>query len=1173
MSRQPRILQRSFAGGEMSPQMYGRPDDSRLINGAGLCLNMICRPTGSVFRRPGTRFVAKVKDGANYKSYVYPFTFSPTQSVVVEGSRAVVNGVEMGHFRFHVDGGTLLYSQPDDWLESQLVTISSGLMTTASSHGLQAGDPVVMTMNPGGSSPTCAFANVATTGDQTVTITGTHGLTSFFGQQIMFEDQLGPGTLPANVEPYRIYWLTSRTGSVITFSETYNGPNVKGSGAASTGTIYMAAMPRWFPDARANRVYYVSTAGLTSNTYRLAETKCAALAGDYITGSNDGCGNRRGRYAYRRGDVVYSSTGGTPGNFYCLREPWCNAPTPDDWIYCYLLDHLPDDTSDRKFWTQLPGDFTAGVTVTPSTDTIDFGAAHGLTNNDPLILSGSTPPGGTSFGTVYYAIVTGTNTIQISETPSGPVLDITSAGTSVDVLTNPIYEVPHFYSEDELATMSTAQSNDILTLSSQDHPVSELRRISASRWEHHPVRFEAKTAVPEKPYVVDVYTGESILGGPSTSANRIETVSYHTFVAGNPVYVRGAFGTVPFSDDFYTVDQVFGSPPNQISLKRYNGGAAVTFAVSSGWAVEIMFCESITDITNYYKITAVDNQGEESEPSEELDVLNNLLVAGSHTDIGWSPVPNATRYRIYKKQNGLFGFIGETEDLQFRDDNIGPDLSVSPPIVDTSMRQIGFITWDQTNDVVLWPGHSLQERDPVVFHGNGVMPDDILEGATYYAINIGDGAFQLASDSEGTTAQTVSSGTPTGEVWAEGGSFPGSVTYFEGRRMFAGSRGRPQDVWATASGTESDLSYSIPIVDSDRIYFRIASREGSAVRHLVPLSQLVLLSNTIEYRLTPLNSDAITPSTISVRPQSYIGADYPQPAVINNNVVFAAARGGHIRELGYSQDVLGYLTGDLSLRAQHLFDGFSVTDIAYQKAPVPMVWCVSSSGKLLSLTYIPEEQIGAWSQHVTDGTWESIASIPEGVEDAVYCVVQRDGERFIERFADQFTGGVAVLEDAIYVDASVTYDGAATTTINVPHLAGRAVTYLADGVTGTGTVSAGGVLTLATAASKVHIGLPSVARLETVPLYAQVDQAFGSAMTKNILKAHVRVYQSGAFSAGPVGGRLVPSRSPAAGLLQTKLQEVKLPGSWNDEGRIAIEQSDALPLTVLGITMEVAFGN
>jgi hypothetical protein len=171
--------------------------------------------------------------------------------------------------------------------------------------------------------------------------------------------------------------------------------------------------------------------------------------------------------------------------------------------------------------------------------------------------------------------------------------------------------------------------------------------------------------------------------------------------------------------------------------------------------------------------------------------------------------------------------------------------------------------------------------------------------------------------------------------------------------------------------------------------------------------------------------------------------------VIGNAVVFPAGRGGHIRELGYNSDAGGYVTGDLSLKAPHLFDNFDIVDMAYQRCPMPVVWSVSTTGLLLGLTYVPEQQVGAWHWHDTgaSGAFESVCVIPEGEEDALYAVVRRtiNGAevRYVERMASRT---FIDLSDAFFVDAGGTYSGAATTTITgLTWLEGQTVAVLADG--------------------------------------------------------------------------------------------------------------------------------
>lgn len=417
-------------------------------------------------------------------------------------------------------------------------------------------------------------------------------------------------------------------------------------------------------------------------------------------------------------------------------------------------------------------------------------------------------------------------------------------------------------------------------------------------------------------------------------------------------------------------------------------------------------------------------------------------------------------------------------------------------------------------------------------------------------------------------------------VFDSANNYPGAVSYFEQRRCFAGTINEPQKIWMTRSGTESNLTYSLPTRDDDRIEFRVAAREANTIRHIVPLGELVLLTSAAEWRVTSVNSDAITPSSISVKPQSYIGASNVQPLIVNNAMVYAAARGGHIREMGYNWQAGGFVSGDLSIRSPHLFDGLEIVDMAYAKAPMPIAWFVSTSGKLLGLTYVPEQQIGAWHQHDTDGSFESCAVVAEGSEDVLYVVVRRqiNGQtrRYIERMASR---RFKSQDDAFFVDCGATYSGVATETISGLHwLEGKTVSILADGAVHPQRVVSGGSITLDQAASKVHVGLPIEADIETLPLAFQIDNGYGQGRPKNVNRAWLRVYRSSGIFVGPSLAALTeanqrtnePYGSPPA--LKSEEIEVRVSPSWSDGGQIVVRQADPLPLTIAGLTLEVAVG-
>ena len=411
------------------------------------------------------------------------------------------------------------------------------------------------------------------------------------------------------------------------------------------------------------------------------------------------------------------------------------------------------------------------------------------------------------------------------------------------------------------------------------------------------------------------------------------------------------------------------------------------------------------------------------------------------------------------------------------------------------------------------------------------------------------------------------------------GNYPGAVSYFEQRRVFAGTFNAPQNLWMTRTGTESNLSYSLPTKDDDAIAFRVAARESNTIRHLLPLDSLMALTAAAEWRVTSVNSDAITPSSVVVRPQSYVGAGQAQPVVVNSSILYGAARGGHVRELAYNWQAGGYITGDLSLRAPHLFDGFDIKDIAFQKSPAPVAWFVSSSGKLLGLTYVPEQQVGAWHQHDTDGTFESVACVAEGAEDAVYAVVRRtiNGQsvRYIERMAPRLFGEP---QNAFFVDSGLTYDGAPADTISgLSHLEGCTVSILADGAVHPPRVVTGGAVQLDVEASVVHIGLPIEADAQTLPLAFEI-QGFGQGRQKNVNKAWLRVFRSSGIFAGPSFERLVeakqrtiePYGSPPA--LKSEEIPIAITPSWTDNGQVCVRQSDPLPLTIVSMSLEVSIG-
>ena len=146
------LLHRSFAGGEVSPEMLSRIDDVRFATGARRAENMITLPHGPARRRPGFRFVRKSGNQA-LKQNLLPFRFSATEAYALEiGARSGGSPDPVGYIRLHTNGSTVLVptggGAPRAYVTAQnatVVTIATEQITFGSAHGLLTGDEIEFT--------------------------------------------------------------------------------------------------------------------------------------------------------------------------------------------------------------------------------------------------------------------------------------------------------------------------------------------------------------------------------------------------------------------------------------------------------------------------------------------------------------------------------------------------------------------------------------------------------------------------------------------------------------------------------------------------------------------------------------------------------------------------------------------------------------------------------------------------------------------------------------------------------------------------------------------------------------------------------------------------------------------------------------------------------------------
>jgi len=501
-----------------------------------------------------------------------------------------------------------------------------------------------------------------------------------------------------------------------------------------------------------------------------------------------------------------------------------------------------------------------------------------------------------------------------------------------------------------------------------------------------------------------------------------------------------------------------------------------------------------------YVISSVAN-GVESFPSTPLETTDgpDLTTSGRKNTLTWTAVPAAESYNVYRKRGGSYGFVGYTEDTEFVDDNISPDLTTAP--------------------------------------------------------------YEAA------------------DLFGSAGNYPGVVTLFQQRLIFANSTSQPETLWMSQVGDFENFSKSKILRDTDRIEFDLTGQSLNRVKWLIQLRELLAFASTGEWSIT--GPDGGLPATNIAQTQyGYSGAGDVKPIVAEDTALFVDRTGRGVRDLRYAFEQDGYAGNDLTIFAYHYFEGRTITSWAYQKNPYYIVWVVLDNGKLLSFTYKREHQVWAWAEQVIDGEVEDVAVIPEGDEDALYLIIKRtingSTKRYVERLASrQWTD----VKDAIFVDCSITYDSTATTTITgLTHLEGETVSALADGNVVEGLTVASGSVTLPEAASKVHVGLPYMAEIETLPPPIQL-QDVGAARGRPIKASRVwfQVEETRGIKAGPARDKLTEWVQTSVDLaaeipVYTGTLELRMYPDWNREGTIVVRQDYPLPMTVLGISPDYSIG-
>lgn len=419
-------------------------------------------------------------------------------------------------------------------------------------------------------------------------------------------------------------------------------------------------------------------------------------------------------------------------------------------------------------------------------------------------------------------------------------------------------------------------------------------------------------------------------------------------------------------------------------------------------------------------------------------------------------------------------------------------------------------------------------------------------------------------------------------------NYPRCVTFYQDRLVFGSPPEYPSRLYF--SKTSNYLDMTTGTNDADGFVINLLSGTADVIQWLSSHKALVCGADSGVWAVSSANgaTGAITPTNRKADKDSYFGSAATRPAQLGDHVIYPQYLASKIRDLSYSYESDGYASSEVSVLADHLIEGKTITEIAYQQSPFELVWMRRSDGRLLALTYLAEHKVVGWSQH-TCGNVISVACIPGNLETELWLATSRyygtiqnnnnesvDVSRtYIERMEPFYFSSA---NNAVFVDCALSGNGTffqyslnnnSLVVSGLDHLDGLSVSCLIDGVPSNATVSNNSITVAGNNYSDIVVGLSYTSDLETLPVEAEVKTGPTMFKTKRITEISVRCRNTAGGTYGPSNNLQTKLYNNNSGLYNGDTINLSLRGGHNSHKTVLIRQTEPLPMSIDAIGMEV----
>lgn len=442
----------------------------------------------------------------------------------------------------------------------------------------------------------------------------------------------------------------------------------------------------------------------------------------------------------------------------------------------------------------------------------------------------------------------------------------------------------------------------------------------------------------------------------------------------------------------------------------------------------------------------------------------------------------------------------------------------------------------------------------------------LLEISVYTSPTVVSGIIRSAPTSA--VASPANAWSLEASVWNDIDGYPGAGTLYEQRLALGGSVNYPQTIWESRTGEY--LNFELGTKDDDALSYNLSSDQINPILHMGQINALIPLTYGGEFTVSGGVEKAITPTNIRAKNPSVYGCNRVRPVRIGNELYFVQRANRKLRAMAYKYDSDTFGSPDMSILSEHATKS-GIVDMAYQQEPESILYLVRADGVMATMTVDRDQDVIGWARQITDGAFESCASIPIPDGDQVWCVVRRTVNGQNVRYIERFNQGIRVDSGVFAINEAkpVTWGGLA-------HLEGKTVDIVADGIVMQQQTVVAGQVTLPRPARFVQIGLNFVTKIKTLTPEVQGSTGSVQGNSMRIGEITLRFLET---TGCKVNGQIIAFRSTGAGTLDqppelfTGVHRMENLGWERGQASITITQEQPLPFQLLSVIKKATFND